>query len=450
MIENRSLRGQSIIVVGAGLAGLSAAVDLHDRGATVRVLEARDRIGGRVWTLRDGFAAGQHAEAGADLIEEEQKEVRSLAARLGLELTPILRGGFSFVGRGPRGRPVIQKGRGAGAWDMLSAELQPWVRDYRLAGQQWDSVIARTIGARSVADWLEEARADEQTRRLVLGLRGFFLADPANLSLLALVDQLASEVPGRSKMYRVRGGNDRLATGLSSLLGDGVQRRTAAIAVSQTSQAVQVITRTEDGTERRLTAEYVIFAVPASTLRAVHFSPALPPLQHEAIARLKYGPATRTLLQFNHRFWKRRGCPKAFGTALPLGAIWDGNEEQRGRAGILSLLAGGAASTETQMLIAKHGAEGLARSLDWLGARGVPLIASRHLSWEHDPWAGGGYAYFDPMYDPALRPWLSRPYGRVLFAGEHTSMQWQGYMNGAVESGLRAAAEVRALRAGWK
>ncbi len=67
------------------------------------------------------------------------------------------------------------------------------------------------------------------------------------------------------------------------------------------------------------------------------------------------------------------------------------------------------------------------------------------MVWDDDPWVKGGYAVFDPSFDPALRAWLARPAGRILFAGEHTSLHWQGYMNGAVESGRRAAAEVRAL-----
>ena len=67
------------------------------------------------------------------------------------------------------------------------------------------------------------------------------------------------------------------------------------------------------------------------------------------------------------------------------------------------------------------------------------------VTWEDDPWSRGGYAVFDPSYGPHLRAWLARPAGRIVFAGEHTSLRWQGYMNGAIESGKRAAAEVRAL-----
>jgi monoamine oxidase len=82
--------------------------------------------------------------------------------------------------------------------------------------------------------------------------------------------------------------------------------------------------------------------------------------------------------------------------------------------------------------------------MNWLG-KPSRLLASRAVVWETDPWARGGYAFYHPGFDPRLRAWLPRPAGRVLFAGEHTSEEWQGYMNGAVESGRRAAAEVRAL-----
>jgi monoamine oxidase len=83
--------------------------------------------------------------------------------------------------------------------------------------------------------------------------------------------------------------------------------------------------------------------------------------------------------------------------------------------------------------------------LDWFGTATAQLLHSRMVIWEEDPWVRGGYAYFHAGHDPNLRRWLARPFGRILFAGEHTSLKWQGYMNGAVESGLRAATEVCAL-----
>ena len=81
------------------------------------------------------------------------------------------------------------------------------------------------------------------------------------------------------------------------------------------------------------------------------------------------------------------------------------------------------------------------RHIEWLGRPSTPQ-ASRTIVWDDDPWARGGYAYFDPGFDPLWRAWLARPAGRIVFAGEHTSVTYQGYMNGAIETGLRAAAEI--------
>src|ERR1043165_4429917 len=109
-MRTRDLRGGRVIVGGAGLAGLAAARELGARGAAVTVVEARARVGGRVWTLRDQFAARQHAEAGGDLIEAEQEHVLALAKALGLELTRILRRGFGFYGPAPRGQRRVYNG----------------------------------------------------------------------------------------------------------------------------------------------------------------------------------------------------------------------------------------------------------------------------------------------------------------------------------------------------
>ena len=287
-------------------------------------------------------------------------------------------------------------------------------------------------------------------RETASGLRGFFLADPPDLSLLPLVELVAAgDTPGAGKIYRIRGGNDRLATEMAAPLERRIRLRTAVVAVSQNARRVRVSLRTPAGALEQLDADYAVLTLPATLLRDLRFDPSLPDRQQEAIQRLKYGPATKTALQFARAFWRRRGRPRAYATTLPIGALWDGSEEQssgRTPPAILTMLAGGSASRETRALLARGGPAALARQLGWLGGRGVPMIAAHSVAWEDDPWARGGYAYFDPAYDPGYRRWLGLPFGRVLFAGEHTSIRWQGYMNGAVESGLRVAAEVKALR----
>jgi len=158
-----------------------------------------------------------------------------------------------------------------------------------------------------------------------------------------------------------------------------------------------------------------------------------------------YGARMLKVSQFSGTCGRKKpGRPRAFGTDLPTGAVWDGNEQQRGRAGILSFLAGGHASKALQDILHAEGVAGVIARIDWLG-KPATLLRSHTVAWDHDPWARGGYAYFDPGFDPLWRAWLARPAGRIVFAGEHTSVKSQGYMNGAIESGLRAAAEISAL-----
>jgi len=446
-VGGTALNGVSVLVAGAGLAGLAAAYDLIAMGAGVTVVDVRDRVGGRVWTIHDGFAEGQHAEAGGDMIDEEQLQIRELAQQVGLKLTRILRGGFGYVRPDASGHPRILPRSSVRGWDRLAEELKPLITPYLLGEQRWDSPITANMARRSVAAWLDQIKADAELRATATGMRGFFLADPDELSLIALVDQFSSiDAPAAGTLYRIEGGNERLATALAARLGDRLHLNTDVVALSHRGRTVRVSVKNARALSQ-ITCDYAILAMPATLLRRMPITPALPAQQHDAIVRLKYARATRTLLQFSRRFWRAPSRPRAFGSPLPFGAVWDANEEQRGRGGILSLLAGGGASDATQAIVAKHGARGLTESLDWLGSRNAELTTSRQIVWEQDPYARGGYAYFDPAFDPSLRAWLARPFGRLFFAGEHTSIKWQGYMNGAVESGRRAAAEVAAVHA---
>lgn len=444
-----------VLIAGAGMAGLAAARELEDRGLRATIIEARDRVGGRVVTIRGGFAGRQHAEGGADLIESDQESVCKMAKRLRLTLVPILKCGFGYYGPDRAGR--VRRQSAFDGFEPINEGLASLVRDYKLAEQRWDGPIAHRLSQQSVAEWVRSickarrrgrggvkgARPTNEVNQLISrfrGFRGLFLADPEELSLLALVDFFADDpFGGDSDMLRVVGGNDQLATALAATLDSPIHLRTILRRVRLGRTGVTVTVDTPSG-RHEIRADALICTLPPIPLRHVVFEPGLPEPQQQAIRRLPMGPATRMMLQFTSRFWRRRRQPSLFASDQPTGAVWDGNEEQHGRTAILSLLAGGSASRELQTLVRRGGPDAVVRRLGWLG-RPAPLISAQTITWEDDPWAGGGYAAFHTGFDPSLREWLARPYGRVLFAGEHTSARWQGYVNGAIESGERAAAE---------
>jgi monoamine oxidase len=206
-----------------------------------------------------------------------------------------------------------------------------------------------------------------------------------------------------------------------------------------------VITVTDlSGLTQQIEADYVVMTLPASTLRDVDIQPPLPEEQRRAIEGLAYGRATKVLLQSSTKLFDGRHA-RAFATDGCLGAFWDASEEQGDAASIVSFLAGGSASGCLRDKAA-GGGQALPSELCWLGVERAPVTAVHVGDWTADPWAHGGYAFLDPGFDPAWRSLLARRAGRIVFAGEHTSERWQGYMNGAVESGQRAARELIAQR----
>ena len=434
------MQAKRIIVAGAGLAGLTAARELERAGASVTVVEARDRAGGRVWTIRDGFADGQYGELGGEFIDAGHEAVHHLCDEFGLRRVRVLRGGFTHRFRDRDGRPRVSRTR---PWQELELSLAPLRRQWLAARGDPSAESVREIAAISLREWLVRQHADHETHAMADALRGFFLADPDDLSVLPVIEQVMSGgSPAQAEIFRLEGGNDRLVDALVRSLDRTPRLCHRLIAIAQSTDRIVATVIDRHGQQQQLEADAMVVTLPASALRDVTITPGLPDPQGRAISGLRYGQATKVLVQTTRDVFARRRA-RAFGTDdVYLGAFWDASEEQRhGASSMLAFLGGGSASAGLRNRVAQ-GVDHLMSALCWLGMAGADARAMRAATWEDDPWARGGYAYFDPGFDPALRPYLAQPAGRLAFAGEHTSARWQGYMNGAVESGIRAAHEL--------
>jgi monoamine oxidase len=429
-----------VLIAGAGLAGLSAAYDLARHGAEVHLVEARPRAGGRVRTVRD--ADGIHVEAGAEFIDAAHAELRHLAGALHVPLVRVLRDGFGSALR--VGRRTIVRDSQAEPWAGLRQALTPLLEAYARVEESWDTAAAAAIARRSVASVFAARRTSAHTRAMLEALRGYYVAEPDELSVLVLLDQASSgETPGRTPMFRVRGGNDRLVDALAQRLSGRLELGCILRSIRQHRRGIRAAVDDARGRRREIAADYAIVTLPPPLVLACGFDPPLPAPQAAAIAALPLGAATKASMRFAEPWWRRRGRPHAFGTNLPCGAVWEGGEDQR--AAVLTCLAG--ASASAKLARAARTPAALARELRFLGTPETGTVVGPPVSWEDDPWSRGAYAVFTPAFDPRDRRLLARTHGRVAFAGEHTSEQWQGFMNGAVETGQRAAAEILALDA---
>jgi monoamine oxidase len=437
------LRGVRVIVAGAGLAGLTCARALAARGADVTVYEARARLGGRVLTARGGPLGTMHGELGGELIEEGHGRVRQLARDLGVPLEPALARGFGLVTL--RGRRLHVARSQADDWNALAALLEDDLRRLEEDGASWHGSVARALSTLTVDELLRLRHASPQLRTFTRSLRGLLMAGPDDLSALVLLDLLRTGSPAATATSRVRGGADQLVAALARQAPFRVATGHRVHRVARTGRSATVTLETPSGSRVERRADFVVLALPLPIVRDLQCDPPLPDRQRAALDALSFGVGVKTLLRFESPWWRAIGRPRAYGTTLPIGAVWDAGEHQRG-GGLLALLTGAANSRQADALVSHEGRARVLRALRWLGTPEAP-IGCVQAHWGRDPWARGAYAVFGPGFDPHDRELLGRAAGRVLFAGEHTSTTAQGYMEGAVESGERAARELEAIHA---
>jgi monoamine oxidase len=393
------------IVVGAGLAGLSSAYELQRAGCEVRALEARDRVGGRVWSRQ--LDNGAVVEMGAEFLLPGNTAVRELAAHFGLGLWDK---GMRYGRRDPRG------GVGTTA-DELEA-----------AADELGAALAAAPPDLPARRFLEELDIPAGAREALLARVEISSANSADL--VAARDLAGIAHVDREPAPSIAGGNQRLALALADALGDAVRLRTP----------VQRIVHGDDGVRAaggggEHEADVCVVAVPASVLDRIAFDPPLPPKLAEALAAVGYGHAAKLFVPL------RSPAPPSAVMSVP-GRYWtwtatgDGGESQP----VVSAFAG-----SREALARLEVDRGPARWLESVGELrdDLDLDPSGAVlsTWADDPWARAAYSTSPPA---ELADAFARPVGPLAFAGEHLGGEFAALMEGAIRSGRRAAAALMA------
>ncbi len=443
-----------VVVVGAGLAGLTCAHRLAQRGIHVTVFEARERVGGRCWTAR-GFADGQVAEHGGEFIDTRHVHLRRLARELGLRLDDRVAAedqqaddhSVLWLDGAARDSNAVYR-QLAAVLARLEADAKR-IGDYR-AGRA--TRAARAFDEMTMAEWLD-AHVPGGSRSL-LGRAiastqvSFFGLDIDRLSAINLIEGLVVPYDGADDRYHLHGGNDAVPTRLASRLPRGTVRLGAPLhALRRRGEGYRL---RFGGVRGEVAADRVVLALPFTALRRADLAGAgLSAGRLRAIRELGMGTNAKLLLQFRDRPGHYGGWTGDLLSDGALGTTWESSLAQSGRSGLITVFTGGRAGARYPAAV-PHGrapARVVAPDLRRIerfapGAREGYNGRAWLDSWVDDPWSHGSYAAFLPGQYTRWWGALGHREGRLHFAGEHTSTHSQGYLNGGVESGERAAREV--------
>ncbi len=450
---------KKVVVMGAGLAGLSAAFELTQAGHDVTILEAQMRPGGRVLTLRQPFSDGLYAEAGAARVPDSHDLTLKYAKLFNLTLDPYQRNASELarVVYHHKRRFTVQPDEDFNLLAHFPLDLTLEERELGFDGlwQKYLRPAIEEMGDRNSPDWppqsakkydhmtVEELMREQGASPGVVAAINFALdrhhEDRRPSALWALAGWY--DDTGPEQMYKIRGGTDLLPKAFAARLAEKIRYGSPVVRIEHDTCRVRLVF-SQAGVHQTIAGDYLICAIPYSVLRDVEISPPFTPEKQRVVAELTFTPAARVFLQFKRRFWLEEGF-SGFAETDVLHSIWNPTFDQPGPRGILlsflwdSLARDLTAMTEDERInyTLKHMEKifpGIRQNFE----------GSVTKSWGDDPWARGCGVYLKPGQVTSLLPYIARHEGRVHFAGTHTYPQEAGWMQGAFVSGIRAAREI--------
>ena len=445
---------KTVTIIGAGLAGLTAAYDLQRAGWNVVVLEARDRVGGRVYSIRS-FARGQVAEGGGEYIDAHHTRMIALAKEFNLKL------GLSGSWQSQSGDWACFEGKAGRVTDKaiwgfdLAEEIERgWAAMAELSKNISDPYQpqaaheAERLDAMSAADWIRVVDVHPIAKKyFITHIRSEYTCEPERLSLLDLCRNAKMYYSSTERLpsSRVIGGNDLIPRALADALSD--VRLNAEVKAVRLSPDGVAVTYQQVDSHLTIDSAFAILAIPLTTARLIEFNPPLPAAHARMVNELSYGTVTKVLIQYRKRFWNEIGWNGRIGSDLPIGYAWHATSHIESDDGILTVYTGGEPGVRLSVLSDAERIRLAVEEIERLFPGSAGLIEhTETVAWVNEPFTRASYMALAP--GEVLKHWktLFEPAGRLFFAGEHATAT-QGFMEGAVESGQRAAANIISSRA---
>jgi len=439
-----------VVIVGAGLAGLTAARALEAAGTSTVVVEARDRVGGR--TLNEDLGNGKIVEIGGQWAGPTQSRLLELAAELGIETFPTYVDGQNVLERNgkltrysgtiPRLNPLalLEIERVRRKIDRLSCTIPP--------DAPWDAARAAKLDATTLGAWLDQRLHLATARRMVeIAVRTVWGCDSGDISLLFALWYVRAaggfndliDVEGGAQEQRFAGGSQLIAMRMAAELGDLVVLGAPVDRIEWSGDGVAVSAGTT-----RIEARRAIVAMAPSLCQRVEFAPQLPPARGQLAQRMPWGSYVKCIAVYDEPFWRADGLNgEGVSDAGPATTTFD-NSPPDGSPGVLLAFVSGPEARALQGLSEAERRDAVLNGLARLyGPKARSPERWIELDWSREAYTGGGPVCFMPPgvltgYGRAL----SEPVGPIHWAGTETSPIWSGYMEGAVRSGESAAAEV--------
>jgi len=449
--QPRELRAE-VVVVGAGFAGLAAARALVAAGVDALVLEARDRVGGRIYTRP--ASDGTPLDLGGQWVGPSQRRILALAQAVGVETFTTYDTGDNVQYQA--GERHIYSGAVPTHDPVVAAEIVEAILTLNMLANAvpldapWQAPDAADWDAQTLETWLRANVASPGARALLtLGAQAIFSAEPRDLSLLhalfyihsagGLMDLLG--VTGGAQERRFVGGAQQVAERVAAALGQRVILDTPVHTVTQDAQGAQVA---GDGVV--VAAQRAIIALPPTLAGRLHYRPALPGLRDQLTQRMPMGTVIKVQCLYPTPFWRAAGLTGQASSDSGAVRVTFDNTPPGGAPGILlGFIEGDEGRAWGQRSAAERRAATLECLVRYFGPQAAHPTEYVEQSWAEEEYTRGCYAGYMPpgvwsQYGAALRP----PIGRLHWAGTETATVWNGYMDGAIQSGERAAAEALA------